>query len=75
MSYAVYENSKWVGKGISFDILNILQSELEFEYSIVLPEDNILGSNRSGIFGQMYHHVSTNYTFVTFPDNDEVLFI
>lgn len=44
LSYTRIENGTVVGKGIAFDIFNFLHEKFKFEYTIVLPENNIVGS-------------------------------
>lgn len=45
------QNGQLIGRGVAFDFLNILQEKLEFNYSIVLPEET--NSNVSGVIGML----------------------
>lgn len=60
MSYTVVENKTYVGKGIAFDCINFIRDKYEFTYSVVLPEDRVLGDLRTqdGVFGMLAKNVS-----------------
>ncbi|XP_066591748.1 glutamate receptor U1-like isoform X1 [Prorops nasuta] len=49
------QNDTLVGKGYSFYLLNLLSKKLNFTYTIVPPEKQILGDDRTGILGQLYN--------------------
>lgn len=53
----VYENGKWIGKGYAFYIFDLIKSKLNFTYTIVPPEEHILGDEKSGILGLLYEKV------------------
>lgn len=57
MSSAIKINGSWFGKGVAFDIFSLLQEMYQFNYSIILPRENTLGSKRSGIFELIYNKV------------------
>ncbi|CAL7933450.1 unnamed protein product [Xylocopa violacea] len=50
----VLENGKWVGKGYAFYIFDMISSKLNFTYTIIPPEEHILGDENSGILGLLY---------------------
>ncbi|XP_018054774.1 PREDICTED: glutamate receptor ionotropic, delta-1 [Atta colombica] len=51
----VMENGTWVGKGYAFYLLKLLSSKLNFTYTIIPPEQHVLGnSNESGILNLLY---------------------
>ncbi|XP_012062474.1 PREDICTED: glutamate receptor 1 [Atta cephalotes] len=72
----VMENGTWVGKGYAFYLLKLLSSKLNFTYTIIPPEQHVLGnSNESGILNLLYERfvlaavISVGpviYTFATF---------
>jgi len=52
------ENGTWVGKGYAFYLLKLLSSKLNFTYTIIPPEQHVLGnSNESGILNLLYERV------------------
>ncbi|XP_076763558.1 ionotropic receptor 76b [Xylocopa sonorina] len=50
----VLENGKWIGKGYAFYIFDLISSKLNFTYTIIPPEEHILGDENSGILGLLY---------------------
>ncbi|XP_033336449.2 ionotropic receptor 76b [Megalopta genalis] len=53
-SIIVEENGTWIGKGYAFDIFNLIRSKLNFTYTIVPPNEHILGNENNGILGLLY---------------------
>ncbi|KAF5302010.1 hypothetical protein FQR65_LT08675 [Abscondita terminalis] len=54
LSGAVKINNTWVGRGIAFDIVELLQEFYNFDYTIMVPLENNLGSKNEGVFGLIY---------------------
>ncbi|XP_076625656.1 ionotropic receptor 76b [Colletes latitarsis] len=50
----VQENGTWVGKGYAFYIFNLISSKLNFSYTIIPPEEHILGNRNKGVLGLLY---------------------
>ncbi|KAG5321329.1 GRIK2 protein, partial [Acromyrmex heyeri] len=50
----VMENGTWVGKGYAFYLLKLLSSKLNFTYTIIPPEQHVLGNRESGILNLLY---------------------
>lgn len=44
LSYTEIINGTRVGKGIAFEILEVLTEKFKFNYELVMPERNIIGS-------------------------------
>lgn len=53
----VQENGTWVGKGYAFYLLELLSTKLNFTYTIVPPEQQVL-SSRTGILHLLYEKVN-----------------
>lgn len=45
LSYTVLENGKVSAKGVAFELLEFLTEKLNFSYTLVKPEKNIMGSS------------------------------
>jgi hypothetical protein len=58
LSYAIMENDRWIGKGIAFEFVNYLSEKYEFNYSVLIPEEEILGNEQTGIIGMLHNNVS-----------------
>lgn len=60
LSYTTKENNTLVGKGIAFDLINFIRDKYEFTYSIVLPQEDVLGDlkNKGGLFEMLAENVS-----------------
>ncbi|XP_014477402.1 PREDICTED: glutamate receptor ionotropic, delta-2 [Dinoponera quadriceps] len=50
----VMKNGTWVGKGYAFYLLRLLSSKLNFTYTIVPPNQHVLGNKRNGILSLLY---------------------
>lgn len=48
------ENGKWVGKGYAFYIFDLISSKLNFTYTIVPPEEHVLGDENNGILSLLH---------------------
>lgn len=59
LSYTEYENNKLVGKGIAFEFIKFFQKKYGFTYSILLPDDDLIGNAEKGIFGLLSKNVSS----------------
>ncbi|XP_076390229.1 ionotropic receptor 76b isoform X2 [Megachile rotundata] len=56
MPYSAIEkrNGKWIGKGYAFDIFNSICFKLNITYTIIPPNEHILGDEKNGILGALY---------------------
>ncbi|KAK4886945.1 hypothetical protein RN001_003216 [Aquatica leii] len=54
LSSAIKVNNTWIGKGIAFELIQLLQDLYKFEYSVTVPLENSLGSKDDGVFGLIY---------------------
>ncbi|XP_071568283.1 glutamate receptor ionotropic, delta-1 isoform X1 [Temnothorax nylanderi] len=50
----VKKNGTWVGKGYAFYLLELLSSKLNFTYTIIPPEQHVLGNSQSGIISLLH---------------------
>ncbi|XP_076641719.1 ionotropic receptor 76b isoform X2 [Halictus rubicundus] len=50
----VEENGKWVGRGYAFYIFDLVSAKLNFTYSIVPPNEHVLGDENNGVLGLLY---------------------
>lgn len=57
LSGSEIRNNSIFGKGIAFDLLNILQNKFQFNYTIVLPKSNVWGSEKSGVLDMLKEKV------------------
>ncbi|XP_031832932.2 ionotropic receptor 76b isoform X1 [Nomia melanderi] len=48
------ENGTWVGKGYAFYIFNLISAKLNFTYTIIPPNEHILGDENNGVLGLLY---------------------
>jgi hypothetical protein len=46
-----------VPKGIVFDFVNILKDKYGFNYTVKMPEENIMGDGDTGIISMVYKKV------------------
>ncbi|KYN22998.1 Glutamate receptor delta-2 subunit, partial [Trachymyrmex cornetzi] len=53
----VMENGTWVGKGYAFYLFKLLSSKLNFTYTIIPPEQHVLGNSESGILNLLYERI------------------
>ncbi|GLV35186.1 Ionotropic receptor 76b [Carabus blaptoides fortunei] len=51
LSYAVLVNGTLVGDGVAFSFVKLLQDKYGFRYSVVVPDEDIMGTGNTGIFG------------------------
>lgn len=51
MSWVEIENNKTVGKGVAFEFMDIIAEKYNFTYDVILPQEDDLSVNSSGIFG------------------------
>lgn len=58
------ENGTLVGTGYAFYLLELLRYKLNFNYTIIPPQQNILGDKKSGIFGQLFRKVKIVLFFI-----------
>lgn len=52
------ENGDWIGTGIAFTFMNLMAKKYEFNYTVVVPNENILGDNTTGVFGMLVQKVN-----------------
>ncbi|KAF5296263.1 hypothetical protein FQA39_LY12600 [Lamprigera yunnana] len=50
LSGAINVNNTWIGNGIAFELIQLLQELYNFQYTVVVPVENVLGSKEEGIF-------------------------
>lgn len=58
LSYAVEVNGSLVGDGVAFSFVKLLQDKYGFRYSVVLPDEDVMGTANTGIFGLLNSGVS-----------------
>lgn len=66
LSYATEVNGTLVGSGVAFNFINLLQKRYQFTYKVILPEEDILGTETTGIFGLLNTGVSNITNFYIF---------
>lgn len=66
LSYTILQNKTLIGKGIAFDCIDFIRDKYEFTYSVVLPEEDILGniSATKGVFGMLASNVKFIYKLI-----------
>ncbi|XP_044731290.1 glutamate receptor 4 [Chrysoperla carnea] len=52
-NYEVDENGNYRGGGIAFTFLDLLSKKFEFNYTIMIPTDKVLGNEKKGVFGAL----------------------
>ena len=54
------KNGKKIGVGIVFDFINAIATNVNFNYTVVLPEDNIIGNKTHGVLSMLYNNVNNS---------------
>lgn len=75
LSYTIKENDTLVGKGIAFDCINFIRDKYEFTYSVVLPQQDVLGNLKTegGLFEMLAQNVSTPSSNIGFYQKSKIL--
>lgn len=50
-------NGTLVGTGYAFYLLDLIKQKLNFTYTIVLPDQQVLGDEKTGVLGLLYKKV------------------